>query len=78
MSVFCECPYQISGLRQIRVEDKVLRVRAGVLSLEGKFLAGNAGSIVSPCPFQVATEVTLREFFKAYILSFLTAAFRKK
>ena len=37
VSVFSERPNQISGLRQIRVEDKVLRVRAGVLPLEGKF-----------------------------------------
>ena len=88
VSVFCERLYQVSCLRQIRVENKVLRVSTGVLPLEGKFLAGNTGLVVSPGLFQVATEVTLREFFKARILSFglrcpsvlffLTAAVRKE
>ena len=68
--VFCESFYKIPGLRQVRVEDKVLQIRAGILPLKGKSFAGNAGFVVSPGLFQVATEVTLREFLKAHILSY--------
>ena len=67
VSVFCKRSYQVSGLRQIRVEDKVLRVRAGVLPLAREFFADNAGLVVSLGLFQVANEVTLREFFKTPI-----------
>ena len=77
VSVFCERSYQVSGLRQVGVEDKVLHVRAGVLPLEREFFADSAGLVVSPGLFQVATEVTLREFFKAHLLFDVLDAFQR-
>ena len=46
VSVFCERSYQVFGIRQVTDEDKVLRVRVGVLFLEREFFAGNAGLVV--------------------------------